>query len=743
MFRLCICALALVCAAQAGFAGIVKQDSDRTFVPTAPNGGDNSIFEELNQKLRRLKPVKGDPNFDKEGLIQDREGKGTVNARNTFLCPICNEPYFKHQDERFVCVPKDADGNPIAVKTIQQRAGTCPVCNARFIGSIRCNENDKAGVDRDYCMHSLGKITVHSSVWACPDCGYAALTDKFNQAWNDGPVPPKAVELVKGKLQPAMRKRMLEQIGVTEEQLRQRGMQNVDRFSEYVPQEQIKDWIKYDNAIAIYREEKAPHVLLARLYMEAAWACRREMNAEILIPFLPLFVQEGISSSIRRIQNDIIGACLQIRRDRNIGVLFDPNHPETDPQILTDAAKMIIEYGEKEGRRLQAENQNNANAKAQFYTNGDMYVLYIRLAGFLDRLGKMDEADQALNLALKFVPNDAKPPAGEQVDEEVAKYIDKQLIRIRSFIEERKKCLLKEREYLARAMWENLAAIDQKEIRFYDGKSWLNSTDKEGMDPATTAYMLGELARRTGEPGAAPLWFQAAKKIVEHQAAALDAEEKGVGKDLASASYKPQRDRADALRLRWDTVREWTTEQLTQTKYGGEIDSNIKQVLDATITAAGLDPKKMGAIDAGAAADALAMTNKKIESPGDAHAKPAPEHAAPAAPAAQTSVKTREALYTMYYLAIQKYVKEKQANPPDLATLVKEHYIPPADSCLDGKGRLICPETQEPLNYFKSFVMGESNDFIIFAGKGSTKATILYADGAIRAPGQSKRVKSN
>lgn len=739
-------------SSRAGMVNRQDMEGGRSWSPEGGGDGGSNIFEVLNERLRNI--PKNSRNVDpKTGMPIDPETglpMNMTNARAMCLCPICREPMYKHGDEKFECIPKDEEGNPVKVAKIALRAAHCPVCSAKFVGALRGNVNDKSGTDRDFCMHSLGKATIHSNVWACPACGYSALIDKFDRMWNDKPLTNEVPDLVRKKLSAEMRARLLKQVGVKEDELRLPAFKDVDKFAEYITQDQIKDWVKYDNAITVYKAEHAPHVLMARLYMEGAHACRRELNSEILVPFLHTVVQEGISASIRRVQNDLVAAGLQVRRDKQIGVMLDPNHPETDPNILAEAASMIIEYGEKTGQRIRKQAQNNPAALSQYYTKGDMFVLYVRYAGFLDRLGKMDEAEKALNEARNSIPVDSFANGVEPLSEDVSKFIENQLKRLRDFTEERKKCLTKEREYLTRAMWENLAAIHQNEIKFADPKGWLKPAVSEGMDPAMSAYILGELARRCHEPAAAPIWFQAAKKLVEKQSQTVDEEEKALGAALALPVNKSLRDHADVLRKRWDDVRDWTTEQMALSKSDGELDPKIKVVLDIVLESAGLNPKEFKALDEAALADAHIMGapktgSSKINSNAAAGAEAAKTAAsasnAPAvlvAPAAMGKIKTRDALFKLYYDAIAQYVKKTQSNPPNLATLVQEKYVSAEDSCLDGKGRLICPETQEPLNYSRSFTFGSERDFVLYSVKNPATSKTLYASGAIKIPAQSK-----
>src|SRR5947209_18992967 len=81
-------------------------------------GGENNIFQIFNNAIRAA-----DKNLidKKDGMIHDPDGIGYVPARAAFLCPICREPLYKHADPKFVCVPKDSDGNALNIPKIEHQ----------------------------------------------------------------------------------------------------------------------------------------------------------------------------------------------------------------------------------------------------------------------------------------------------------------------------------------------------------------------------------------------------------------------------------------------------------------------------------------------------------------------------------------------------------------------------------------------------------------------------------------------
>ena len=295
----------------------------------------------------------------------------------------------------------------------------CPVCQAQFRGALpTVNANYRNGLDRDFCQHSQGETAIHSLVWMCPDCGYSALLESFETTYDKQPlsdalrtfvtttISPQAKETI-GKLSGLRKGRKIGDFDVTPEAAR--------NSHDYVEQEHIPDWLKYANAIKIYREEKAPASMMARLYLEAAYACRRNVTGEISIPSLYNAMEESLSLSIRRMQVDLTLACLEVRRGRNLKDMFDPLRPETDATVLVEGARNLLKAGEQTGERIRT-NRDHArngqpNAKTSeflFVLYGDMFVMWTRYAGFLDRVGRMDDCAGAFDEAAKYIPREGE-----------------------------------------------------------------------------------------------------------------------------------------------------------------------------------------------------------------------------------------------------------------------------------------------------------------------------------------------
>ncbi|MCY3023422.1 MAG: DUF2225 domain-containing protein [Planctomycetota bacterium] len=683
-------------------------------VSTNPNPtADESILKDLLDEFQSRKPV------------VSARGIGTVPEAQAKLCPICLQPLYRHADPDFPgCVPPGKRLPGIESTPVQ-----CPVCQAQFNGAFPGNVNDRGGRDRDFCAHSIGKFSVHSNVWMCPDCGYAALTPLDKKAAGfllglDGkPVDEGTKEFVRQKLSAATRKRMIKEAALKEENPPPELLQ----FSKYVLQTQIPDWMKYDHALQIYERLKPPHTLLAKLYLEAAHACRREVCSEISAPYLDGTLLQSLSRSIERMNRFLRAECLAARRARG-EPLVDPTRAETDADLIVQAAARIIQVS------TEAANQRRPIATSEgltYFTNADMFVLYLTDAGALDRLGRAEEAEKALAKALSYVPE--RPPLALE-NKTLEERVVRQLKALRGVVEERQACLKRERECLFRAAWRNMAAIRSNEIKFRDcatfkpaersGKEW---------DAAPASYLVGEMLRRAGDQDSAVAWFAAAEQIIAKGIVVVDAAEKASppaeptpvvlpGKEPQLTPFARERNRLLDLQV-------YTKEQAELAKTAAPrkaLDPAVPAAIAVALKAAGIAASEVPAPVAPVEpAKAAAAAQDRI-----------PEPQAPAAKAAG-SVKTREALYKMYYAAISRYRADKKENPPTLPDLVKGGYVKAEDSCLDEAGKLICPETKERLGYLCRWEPGDTTRPVLFSVKPGSK--VLYADGEIREGLSSKQ----
>ncbi len=734
-FLLCFCLTAAVAVhAQTTFQG-----------GGGGNDGDDNLFQRLNsdfQKNRqRLNIPTSDKNFlqdvEREKKNIDNNPRNLVSKAAAAICPICQEMLYRHGDPNFRCIPKDSDGKPMLQAEITWKTVQCPVCQSKFLGAMPGNANNKNGLDRDFCQHSIGKACVHSSVWTCPDCGYAAVIGAFGLNWERKPIDEDTAAFVRKEVSPVMFSRMCKLAGIKEESIQKYDAHGFKYFSKYLQQDdlqqdQVPDWIKYDNAIKIYKHQKAPAALMAPLYMEAAHACRREMNGEIVVPGLHATLEESLSLALRRIQHDLTAASIQIRQDRKETSKIDPNKVDTDPQVLCEAAELIMRMGEfNNGDRLLSRSRvsDERTDSRKFYMTGDMFVLCLRYAGFLDRIGRFEDADMALNKAKRFIPQDYGTDNAE-IDSDTQAFLSKQLSLLRQCVVDRKKCLEFERECVNRAMWELLVAVHQKQVHFVDPNNLLAPEKKDELDPVWAAYMLGERARRCGEPGAGFAFLAATEAVVDQQFIEMDKELKLAALKKDSPEFqKAAIERSKKLTNDWNMLRQWSIEQraLIVKGAGGKIDNEMKQVLDQVLQAAGIDPAKfkLPAPPIPGAKEAAATEANKAKAALTAMEPVAPD------PANAATISTRQDLYKMYYAAIVRYVKDKKSNPPNLTAIVEAGYIAQDNSFLSEKGDcLICPETKEMLLYSRSFILGDATREVLYP-KNVLKSNILFGNGAI------------
>jgi tetratricopeptide (TPR) repeat protein len=518
--------LAFCALARAG-----QPDRGPIFSDTTSDPNDPNYLKILMESMPTTHVTRDKIQFDEKGkrpvapeIPLDPNGAGNVPKSRAMLCPICKQPLWKHDLDGFVCTPLDENGNPRKVLTISLVNTVCPVCKAPFKGALPENINSKGGIDRDFCVHSVGKYTVDSTVWLCPECGYAAMTDAFKA---DAKQPDEAVKtFVRTTLSDPMHKRMIDVAGLVPE----KATEDMLKFGAYIDQTQIPDWIKYDNAVKIYEQMKAPRGFLATLYRDAAHACRREVYNEISIPGLSGTLQESLSKSIRRMNRYLQEGCFNIRRAEGVSIL-DPTVMETDAAVLAQAATEIVRQAEEAYNRAVAAEQNNNGAPTspeRYFTTGDMYVLHICYAGILDRLGKLDESEKALRRANSFIPEHVDPAAHNGPRQPgMEEAYERQLRLLHGVIEDRLSCLQKEKDYLFKAAKANMTAIMLKEITFDENPAppAPNATSPTSLDAAPASYLLGELFRRAGENAAALAWFDAASKIVKHRIVAIEKEE--------------------------------------------------------------------------------------------------------------------------------------------------------------------------------------------------------------------------
>lgn len=756
-----------------GFAGPLFAGTVRPELPPSPVDGmtEDQVLEQgkfFEDFLRKSQT--GKTKFDKKGnLIGD--------ANKVALCPACHQPLYLHSDPGFKCVPQgprlpgpeERFAQPLEVHKAETN---CPICKAKFIAAYQGNINALAGMDRDFCRHSVGAdYTVNSSVWLCPECGYAGFADRLNEKgqvvplWGkemDGSaITPKTIELVNARLKSFTFDKMVEFAGLRKEAVTANTpeAEKYRKFGDYLEQTQIPDWVKYKNALFLVENNGVilPHTLRARLYLEAGWACRREVCSEIGITGLVPQFQVLLGKSIRLMNRYINSECLNIRQRRREGFV-DPGKPETDPAVLAEACANIIKYGEmvvhEEEKKAKAGQPPPPQDQARFQV-GDIFVLRLRQAGFLDRCGKITEAAETLDKARAVIPmvdevkqllEELKPELAAKgiKDDFVLKSIDMNLQMLHHAVEVRSECLKMEREYLFRSAEHLMQALFFNE----------NPNNK---DMATSVYWAAELYRRDGrELEVAKACFESASKLIKKQdvdgkRAKLDELIKQ-RKDPTKPGEGEAAIQAEIMRL--DTLSTWCDENV-------EAIAKAVKAREIADQKAGIQPtpaapvreniaKALAEIEKRAGATGIAVTpvqrppvTPKTTEPaskteaakteggieGKTVVDTAPKN--PPEPRVPGVVKTRADLYKVYYEALTRFVKDKKANPESPSELVTAGYLKQAEACLDENGVLICPETQQKLLYSKSTPFGEKAQVYIFPRAKDPNQNKLYGDGRV------------
>ena len=675
--------------------------------PLAPNNSDDgTILNDLLEQFKNKRP------------IRDEKGIGTVPAIQSAICPTCGQPFYKHNDPGFECVPIDPKtGVARILQKINTQQVQCPICKAQFLGALPDNINDKAGRDRDYCMHSIGIYSVQSNVWMCPECGYAGLVAGYGLGLDGQPINEATRTFVRQKLTEATTERMIDVAGLARKK-DQPIMPDLLKFGTYVKQTEIPDWMKYDNALQIYEQIKAPNALMSNMYLEAAHACRREVCREISVPGLNNNSQEQFGKSIRLINGYLQQECQNLRRARNEpNTVIDPNKAETDPQILAQAASNLIRAIKESGGQRGSESRGEAT---KTFTISDMFVLYVRYAGFLDRIGKLDAADKILEEARSFIPEKMQANVNNKENPELEDYLARQLKLVRSIVNDRQSCLRRESDYMFKAARAKMAAFKFKEVKGRDySKGFWNKDEIRNCELASNAYLLGELLRRSNEPAAAAAWFTAAEPIVNKEIAILeDLEKKGPPPEanITPADF-------DTERSRLLTIKSWASEQKLLVKNAKSPDNYVRGVIAQVLEAAGIAPATLG--DA-PPEPALPKTTEASPTPSS------PSQAAPAVPTS-ASVKTREQLYQIYFTALSRYRAEKKVNAPSLGELIKAGYLKTEDANLDEKGKLHCPETHDQIGYMHSWDPTDKTKPILFSIT-HPRSKALFPEGEVREP---------
>ena len=366
------------------------------------------------------------------------------------ICPVCGKPLKDHDNPNFVC--QDPNRKTL---TLNERQAVCPVCGNKF-NALVPEKDLRGGIDHDFCWHPLGILSNVSNVWMCPKCGYAALHENFGRQANkplkkfvSKTITPGTIEQLRGLV----------------------GFRNY-KFKDmaFLAQEDVPEFLKYENAVAIARQRGAGHFAVGMIHLGASHAYRRLAGQ----PPSGL----GMDMTMRRIDS----------------MLIDPLIDGDDPALVAIEAQRLL-------RGPTARDAPDARGVSKI---GKLYLL-LRLATFHDRLGEAELARAALSEAESVVvelKQEAEQGRKRALADEDAGRADLAIglcaERI-EFIRRRSGHLAREAYHQTRAAAELRQAVAGGEV--------------PAGDVLATVYLVGELLARIGKVEEATPWLQAAGRL--------------------------------------------------------------------------------------------------------------------------------------------------------------------------------------------------------------------------------------
>ncbi|GMV79461.1 MAG: hypothetical protein AMXMBFR7_06450 [Planctomycetota bacterium] len=656
-----------------GLAGAVQAGTILPPQPTNPNptgaGEEETPMGELLRRGQKGVPMQ-------------------VDAEKAARCQICGKALYLHSDADFTCEPVDKDVQHIEWATVPS-----PLAGRPFAAAKQGNVNHKDGFDRDFCRHSVGRVAVHTSIWMCPESGYAAPAQWFGREFDGSPLSPETITFVQQELTGSTRRKMIELMGLTPKpgtEVPARMLQ----FNDFLKSTEIPDWIKYENALKILErgEKKLPHYFLGKIHLEAAHANRRYLCSELGVPGLNPQSLITLGQAIRRMNMFILAEAMEVRRQRREDLV---ETTERDPDILAQAAARVIEKGERVVQEAEKQGPPAAGDVARFNV-ADMFVLYVRHSGFLARQGYLSAAAKALGEARKVIPSGFIGDGPDEVKQQMLLELD----LLRRIADDREAALTRERVHLYRAADYLMQAL-------YFGK------DEESLkDLGRNAYLVGELLRRDGrEPESAYAWLLAAQTLLQD--------------DKVSGTLEKV-NRAGLITWAEDGLKE-----LEPQARGKALEANVARAVATVVTRAGArwdDSKlKLPALPAGAP-DAPAPTATATTAP----VAPTPGVAQPPAVAPEGQKRSRAELYHRYYEAFRAFAaKNGNENPKQLADLVAGGFMNADEACLDAEGRLHCPATGAKLLYMRGTKIGSEKMPLLYPRTDDPDQAKLWGDGRI------------
>ena len=118
-------------------AGEGKKARGAPIFNNATPGGGESMIEELIRQMQAKNPT------------TEGDSVSMVTKAKSALCPICNQPLYKHSDPNWEgCVPLDDEGNPRRMQRILCVQALDPISGTAFTAALPGNLNDRGGRDR-------------------------------------------------------------------------------------------------------------------------------------------------------------------------------------------------------------------------------------------------------------------------------------------------------------------------------------------------------------------------------------------------------------------------------------------------------------------------------------------------------------------------------------------------------------------------------------------------------------------
>ncbi|HOX08681.1 MAG TPA: DUF2225 domain-containing protein [Planctomycetota bacterium] len=424
------CCLALAALPAAGAAGEKKD-------PKAPAPGPTPAPPPGIDQLKGVGPA--------EGWEQCPKCKRYHQPGYICCCPTCG-----------ACHPKDLRCR--AERSAPLREAACPVCDKRFTGPLPFRRNAEAGLDHDFCLHSVGQGVVNAVVWMCPRCGYANFSPTLDPQGRDvagafnKALDPETAKAVRARVEPLFKKRVGEMAG-----------RHAEVFED-LDQASIPDWLKYEMALESADARKAPAAERAKFALEGSHACRRALVSPVNMPSMSL----------------VILACERAMEVRGAA----PRNPRTVVKAVTEileegaAAAAAAEEGKGAGK--------DSRGALLRVSPGEAWYLRLRLAGAYDRLGERALALENLDAAEKVIKELKAEPA--------------QLKPFLALVADQRRFIERESAFQARALAELRRAL-------------LTDRAYAGPEAVASVYLLGELCRRQGDYVKAKTWLALAAKL--------------------------------------------------------------------------------------------------------------------------------------------------------------------------------------------------------------------------------------